>query len=125
MARSRPGGGLARLLSSLACSALKRESSVGRGSSSSAPSSHSRAGSPDARRPARPHDPGTDLVRGGWFTHGRPGVRGPGARTRWTRMLILNESEIRALVDAEMARTAIEGAFRALHRGEATLANVI
>src|SRR2546427_810657 len=40
-------------------------------------------------------------------------------------MLILNESEIRALVDAEMARTAIEGAFRALHRGEATLASVI
>src|SRR5438128_7093651 len=40
-------------------------------------------------------------------------------------MLILNESEIRALVDAEMARTAIEGSFRALHRGEATLANVI
>jgi ornithine cyclodeaminase/alanine dehydrogenase-like protein (mu-crystallin family) len=40
-------------------------------------------------------------------------------------MLILNESEIRDLVDAEMARVAIGGAFRALHRGEATLANVI
>jgi ornithine cyclodeaminase/alanine dehydrogenase-like protein (mu-crystallin family) len=40
-------------------------------------------------------------------------------------MLILNESEIRDLVDAEMARVAIEGAFRALHRGEATLASVI
>jgi ornithine cyclodeaminase/alanine dehydrogenase-like protein (mu-crystallin family) len=40
-------------------------------------------------------------------------------------MLILNESEIRQLVDAEMARVAIEGAFRALHRGEATLASVI
>jgi ornithine cyclodeaminase/alanine dehydrogenase-like protein (mu-crystallin family) len=40
-------------------------------------------------------------------------------------MLILNEAEIRDLVDARMARPAIEGAFRALHRGEATLANVI
>ena len=40
-------------------------------------------------------------------------------------MLILSESEIRGLVDARTARTAIEGAFRALHRGEATLANVI
>ena len=40
-------------------------------------------------------------------------------------MLILSESEIRELVDAEMARVAIGGAFRALHRGEATLANVI
>ena len=40
-------------------------------------------------------------------------------------MLILDEAEIRDLVDAEMARTAIEGAFRALHRGEATLASVI
>ena len=40
-------------------------------------------------------------------------------------MLILDEAEIRALVDADMARSAIEGAFRALHRGEATLASVI
>lgn len=40
-------------------------------------------------------------------------------------MLILNEAEIRDLVDAPMARTAIEGAFRALHRGDATLASVI
>jgi ornithine cyclodeaminase len=40
-------------------------------------------------------------------------------------MLILDEAEIRDLVDAELARTAIEGAFRALHRGEATLASVI
>jgi ornithine cyclodeaminase/alanine dehydrogenase-like protein (mu-crystallin family) len=40
-------------------------------------------------------------------------------------VLILNEAEIRDLVDAELARTAIEGAFRALHRGEATLASVI
>jgi len=40
-------------------------------------------------------------------------------------MLILSESEIRGLVDARTARAAIEGAFRALHRGEATLANVI
>jgi len=40
-------------------------------------------------------------------------------------MLILNEPEIRRLVDAGAARTAIEGAFRALHRGEATLPGVI
>ncbi len=40
-------------------------------------------------------------------------------------MVILSESEIRELVDAEMARVAIGGAFRALHRGEATLAGVI
>lgn len=40
-------------------------------------------------------------------------------------MLILSESEIRGLVDARTARDAIEGAFRALHRGEATLASVI
>src|SRR5438132_12539526 len=40
-------------------------------------------------------------------------------------MLILSESESRGLVDARTARAAIEGAFRALHRGEATLANVI
>jgi ornithine cyclodeaminase len=40
-------------------------------------------------------------------------------------VLILDEAEIRDLVDAEVARTAIEGAFRALHRTEATLASVI
>jgi ornithine cyclodeaminase len=40
-------------------------------------------------------------------------------------MLILDEAEIRDLVDAKTARPAIEGAFRALHRGEATLASVI
>src|SRR5690242_20897635 len=40
-------------------------------------------------------------------------------------MRVLNELEIRALVDARNARAAIEHAFRALHRGEATLANVI
>src|SRR5436305_15323423 len=40
-------------------------------------------------------------------------------------MLILNEAEIRDLVDAELARAAIEEAFRALHRGQATLASVI
>ena len=40
-------------------------------------------------------------------------------------MLVLSEPEIRALVDAGNAREAIEQAFRALHRGEATLADVI
>jgi ornithine cyclodeaminase/alanine dehydrogenase-like protein (mu-crystallin family) len=40
-------------------------------------------------------------------------------------MLILDESDIRGLVDADMARLAIAGAFRALHRGEATLPSVI
>jgi ornithine cyclodeaminase/alanine dehydrogenase-like protein (mu-crystallin family) len=40
-------------------------------------------------------------------------------------MLILSEAEIHDLVDAEAARPAIEDAFRALHRGEATLASVI
>ncbi len=40
-------------------------------------------------------------------------------------MLVLNESEIRGLVDAGMAREAVSAAFRALHRGEATLASVI
>ena len=40
-------------------------------------------------------------------------------------MLLLNEPEIRRLVDAGMAREAIAGAFRALHRGEATLPAVI
>ena len=36
-------------------------------------------------------------------------------------MLILNETEIRSLVDAAAARTVVADAFRALHRGEATL----
>jgi ornithine cyclodeaminase/alanine dehydrogenase-like protein (mu-crystallin family) len=40
-------------------------------------------------------------------------------------MLILNESEIRDLVTVAMARAAVSDAFRALHRGEATLASVI
>jgi ornithine cyclodeaminase/alanine dehydrogenase-like protein (mu-crystallin family) len=40
-------------------------------------------------------------------------------------MLILDEAEIRDLVNAPMARPAIEAAFRALHRGEATLGSVI
>lgn len=40
-------------------------------------------------------------------------------------MLILNELEIRALVNAGTAREAIAAAFRALHRGEATLPDVI
>jgi ornithine cyclodeaminase/alanine dehydrogenase-like protein (mu-crystallin family) len=40
-------------------------------------------------------------------------------------MLLLNETEIRALVDAGKAREAIAGAFRALQRGEATLPSVI
>jgi ornithine cyclodeaminase/alanine dehydrogenase-like protein (mu-crystallin family) len=40
-------------------------------------------------------------------------------------MLFLNEPEIRGVVDAGMARGAIADAFRALHRGEATLPNVI
>ena len=40
-------------------------------------------------------------------------------------MVILNEPEIRALVDADGARAAVADAFRALHRGEATLASVI
>lgn len=40
-------------------------------------------------------------------------------------MVILNESEIRGLVDTDGARTAVADAFRALHRGEATLASVI
>jgi ornithine cyclodeaminase/alanine dehydrogenase-like protein (mu-crystallin family) len=40
-------------------------------------------------------------------------------------MIILNESEIRSLVDADAARPAIASAFRALHRGEATLPGVI
>jgi ornithine cyclodeaminase/alanine dehydrogenase-like protein (mu-crystallin family) len=40
-------------------------------------------------------------------------------------MRVLDEHEIRALVDARKAREAIAGAFRALHRGEATLADVI
>lgn len=40
-------------------------------------------------------------------------------------MLILNESEIRELAYAENARSVIEGSFRALHRGDATLPGVI
>ena len=40
-------------------------------------------------------------------------------------VLILNESEIRELVDVDQARTSVADAFRALHRGEATLASVI
>ena len=40
-------------------------------------------------------------------------------------MLILNEQEIRELVDADAARTAMADAFRALHLGGATLASVI
>jgi len=40
-------------------------------------------------------------------------------------MLLLSEPEIRGIVDAGMAREAVAGAFRALHRGEATLPNVI
>jgi ornithine cyclodeaminase len=40
-------------------------------------------------------------------------------------VIILNEAEIRGLVDAEAARLAIASAFRALHRGEATLPSVI
>jgi ornithine cyclodeaminase len=39
-------------------------------------------------------------------------------------MVILNEAQIRELVDADAARLAVSDAFRALHRGEATLANV-
>src|SRR5262249_50877994 len=40
------------------------------------------------------------------------------------RMLVLNEKQLRALVDVDAARHAVADAFRALHRGEATLANV-
>lgn len=40
-------------------------------------------------------------------------------------MLILNEPEIRELVDADAARVAMADAFRALHLGAATLASVI
>jgi ornithine cyclodeaminase len=40
-------------------------------------------------------------------------------------MLILTEPEIRELVDADAARTAMADAFRALHLGAATLASVI
>ena len=39
-------------------------------------------------------------------------------------MVILDEVQIRQLVDADAAREAVADAFRALHRGEATLANV-
>jgi ornithine cyclodeaminase/alanine dehydrogenase-like protein (mu-crystallin family) len=40
-------------------------------------------------------------------------------------MLILNEAEIRGLVDAEAARQVVAEAFSALQRGEATLPSVI
>jgi len=40
-------------------------------------------------------------------------------------MVILGEAEIRALVGVDAARAAVDGAFRALHRGEATLGSVI
>ena len=40
-------------------------------------------------------------------------------------MVILSEAEIRELVDVDDARMAVMGAFRALHNGEATIANVI
>jgi ornithine cyclodeaminase len=40
-------------------------------------------------------------------------------------VIILSESEIRGLIDAGAARLAIASAFRALHRGEATLPDVI
>jgi len=40
-------------------------------------------------------------------------------------MVILNEAQIRELVDVDEARTAVAGAFRALHEGAATIANVI
>jgi len=39
-------------------------------------------------------------------------------------MVILDEAQIRQLVDADAAREAVADAFRALHRGQATLANV-
>src|SRR5262249_36073190 len=50
---------------------------------------------------------------------------GTPTRGREPQMMILNESEIRSLVDVDAARLAIASAFRALHRGEATLPNVI
>src|SRR5690349_2479930 len=40
------------------------------------------------------------------------------------RMLVLTEKQLRELVDVDAARDAVSEAFRALHRGEATLANV-
>jgi ornithine cyclodeaminase len=40
-------------------------------------------------------------------------------------MLVLNEAEIRDLAGAAAAHTVIEEAFRALHRGEATLPGII
>src|SRR5690242_767248 len=40
------------------------------------------------------------------------------------QVVILNEAQIRQLVDADAARQAVADAFRALHRGQATLANV-
>ncbi len=39
-------------------------------------------------------------------------------------MLVLEETQLRELVDVDAARHAVSEAFRALHRGEATLANV-
>ncbi len=39
-------------------------------------------------------------------------------------MLVLTENQLRELVDVDAARHAVSEAFRALHRGEATLANV-
>lgn len=40
-------------------------------------------------------------------------------------VVILDEAEIREFVDVDGARMAVAGAFRALHRREATLANVV
>jgi ornithine cyclodeaminase len=40
-------------------------------------------------------------------------------------VVILSEAEIRELVDVDAARVAVEDAFRALHKDEATIANVI
>jgi ornithine cyclodeaminase/alanine dehydrogenase-like protein (mu-crystallin family) len=39
-------------------------------------------------------------------------------------MLVVNEKQLRELVDVDAARHAVSEAFRALHRGEATVANV-
>ena len=39
-------------------------------------------------------------------------------------MLVVNEKQLRELVDVDAAREAVAEAFRALHRGEASLANV-
>ncbi len=40
-------------------------------------------------------------------------------------MLLLDESEIRALADVKLARQVVRDAFQALHRGEATLPSII